>query len=101
MIELNRAVCLIGDQATRSTFIRDVLMPGGWDVLVTSYEMILREKSAIKKFNWKYLVIDEAHRIKTFPGDPRDQDSPQTAPDWDSSSEQPPRALGAPKLPTS
>ena len=40
------------------------MMPGGWDVLVTSYEMILAEKSVIKKFNWKYMVIDEAHRIK-------------------------------------
>merc|ERR1719341_2145194 len=59
-----RAICLIGDRDTRQTFIRDVMMPGGWDVLVTSYEMILREKSAIKKFNWKYMVIDEAHRIK-------------------------------------
>ena len=37
-----RAVCLIGDQETRNTFIRDVMMPGGWDVCVTSYEMILR-----------------------------------------------------------
>merc|ERR1711953_461181 len=26
--------------------------------------MILREKSVFKKFNWKYMVIDEAHRIK-------------------------------------
>jgi len=59
-----RAVCLIGDQETRNTFIRDVMMPGGWDVCVTSYEMILREKSVFKKFNWKYMVIDEAHRIK-------------------------------------
>merc|ERR1719270_846337 len=59
-----RAVCLIGDQETRNTFIRDVMMPGGWDVLVTSYEMLIREKSACKKFSWKYLVIDEAHRIK-------------------------------------
>merc|ERR1719391_1850458 len=59
-----RAVCLIGDQATRQAFIRDVIMPGGWDVVVTSYEMILREKSVFKKFNWKYMVIDEAHRIK-------------------------------------
>jgi len=59
-----RAVCLIGDQETRNTFIRDVMMPGGWDVLVTSYEMILREKSVFKKFTWKYMVIDEAHRIK-------------------------------------
>jgi len=31
-----RAVCLIGDQETRNTFIRDVMMPGGWDVCVTS-----------------------------------------------------------------
>jgi len=59
-----RAVCLIGDQETRNAFIRDVMMPGGWDVMVTSYEMILREKSVFKKFNWKYMVIDEAHRIK-------------------------------------
>ena len=55
---------MIGDKETRTTFIRDVMMPGGWDVLVTSYEMILAEKSVIKKFNWKYMVIDEAHRIK-------------------------------------
>ena len=38
-----RAVCLIGDQAARNDFIRDVMMPGGWDVCVTSYEMILRQ----------------------------------------------------------
>ncbi|XP_014676572.1 PREDICTED: SWI/SNF-related matrix-associated actin-dependent regulator of chromatin subfamily A member 5-like [Priapulus caudatus] len=59
-----RAVCLIGDQEKRSTFIRDVMMPGEWDVCVTSYEMVIREKSVFKKFHWRYLVIDEAHRIK-------------------------------------
>ena len=40
------------------------MMAGGWDVVVTSYEMLIREKSVFKKFNWKYMVIDEAHRIK-------------------------------------
>jgi SNF2 family DNA or RNA helicase len=35
-----------------------------WDVLVTSYEMILKEKSTLKKLPWKYMIIDEAHRIK-------------------------------------
>ncbi|NXP77636.1 SMCA1 protein, partial [Ramphastos sulfuratus] len=35
-----------------------------WDVCVTSYEMVIKEKSVFKKFNWRYLVIDEAHRIK-------------------------------------
>jgi len=59
-----RAVCLIGDQATRSAFIRETLMPGEWDVCITSYEMIIREKGTLKKFNWRYIVIDEAHRIK-------------------------------------
>lgn len=39
-------------------------MPGNWDVCITSYEMIIREKSVFKKFNWRYMVIDEAHRIK-------------------------------------
>lgn len=39
-------------------------MPGEWDVCVTSYEMLIKEKSVFKKFNWRYLVIDEAHRIK-------------------------------------
>lgn len=59
-----RAVCLIGDQEARTQFIRDVLMPGEWDVCITSYEMCIREKSVFKKFNWRYMVIDEAHRIK-------------------------------------
>ncbi|TMW47972.1 hypothetical protein DOY81_006955, partial [Sarcophaga bullata] len=51
-----RAVCLIGDQ--------DAFLPGEWDVCVTSYEMFIREKSVFKKFNWCYLIIDEAHRNK-------------------------------------
>lgn len=59
-----RAVILIGDQDARNTFIRDVLMPGEWDVCITSYEMCIREKSVFKKFTWRYMVIDEAHRIK-------------------------------------
>lgn len=35
-----------------------------WNALVTSYEMILKEKAMFKRFEWRYLVIDEAHRIK-------------------------------------
>ncbi|XP_071127410.1 SWI/SNF-related matrix-associated actin-dependent regulator of chromatin subfamily A member 5-like [Mytilus edulis] len=58
------AVCLTGNQDERSVFIRDVMMPGEWDVCITSYEMCIREKSVFKKFNWRYIVIDEAHRIK-------------------------------------
>ena len=35
-----------------------------WDVLVTSYEGFLKERSKLAKIEWKYLIIDEAHRIK-------------------------------------
>ncbi|XP_041959644.1 LOW QUALITY PROTEIN: SWI/SNF-related matrix-associated actin-dependent regulator of chromatin subfamily A member 5 [Alosa alosa] len=59
-----RAVCLIGDREQRNAFIRDTLLPGEWDVCVTSYEMLIIERAVFKKFNWRYLVIDEAHRIK-------------------------------------
>ena len=26
--------------------------------------MVIKERSVFKKFNWRYMVIDEAHRIK-------------------------------------
>ena len=35
-----------------------------WDVLVTSYEGVLKERGKLAKINFKYLIIDEAHRIK-------------------------------------
>ncbi|KRZ80198.1 putative global transcription activator SNF2L1, partial [Trichinella papuae] len=57
-------VQLIGDQETRDAIINEKLMPGKWDVCVTSYEMAIREKCVLRKFNWRYIVIDEAHRIK-------------------------------------
>lgn len=44
--------------------IRDVIMPGRWEVMITSYEMAIIERSVLKKFSWRYIVIDEAHRIK-------------------------------------
>lgn len=57
-------ICLHGKKDVRAKFIRETFLPGKWDVCVTSYEMILIEKSSFKKFKWRYVVIDEAHRIK-------------------------------------
>jgi SWI/SNF-related matrix-associated actin-dependent regulator of chromatin subfamily A member 5 len=41
-----------------------LLRPGAFDVVVTSYEMVIKEKNHFKKFHWRYIIIDEAHRIK-------------------------------------
>jgi len=35
-----------------------------WDVVITTYEVVNLEKSALCKIAWKYLIIDEAHRLK-------------------------------------
>jgi SWI/SNF-related matrix-associated actin-dependent regulator of chromatin subfamily A member 5 len=40
------------------------LITQDFEVCVTSYEICLIEKSALKKFSFEYIVIDEAHRIK-------------------------------------
>lgn len=55
---------LQGAKDERHQLINDRLIDEKFDVCVTSYEMILREKAHLKKFAWEYIIIDEAHRIK-------------------------------------
>jgi SWI/SNF-related matrix-associated actin-dependent regulator of chromatin subfamily A member 5 len=35
-----------------------------FDVCLTTYETVIQEKSAFSKLVWRYVIIDEAHRIK-------------------------------------
>lgn len=35
-----------------------------WDVLITTYEVVNLEKAPLTKIAWRYLIIDEAHRLK-------------------------------------
>ncbi|KAL7273752.1 chromatin remodeling complex Adenosinetriphosphatase [Rhizina undulata] len=55
---------LQGAKDERQQLINARVLPQDFDVLITSYEMILREKSHLKKFAWEYIIVDEAHRIK-------------------------------------
>jgi len=55
---------LQGAKEERKQLIEDRLIPQDFDVLITSYEMIMREKAHLRKFAWEYIIIDEAHRIK-------------------------------------
>jgi SWI/SNF-related matrix-associated actin-dependent regulator of chromatin subfamily A member 5 len=38
--------------------------PRAWDVCVTTYEICNTERRIFQRFAWKYLIIDEAHRLK-------------------------------------
>ena len=55
---------LTGSKEERAEIIANRLIPQDFEVLITSYEICLIEKSALKKFSFEYIVIDEAHRIK-------------------------------------
>ena len=39
--------------------IEEQLQPDKFDVCITSYEMIIRESGAFRKFAWRYLIVDE------------------------------------------
>ena len=35
-----------------------------WNVCITTYEYILKDRLVLNKFHWQYVVIDEGHRMK-------------------------------------
>lgn len=59
-----RVVVLQGDRETREDIITNHLQPGHFNICITSYELVLRERNALIGIDWCYMVIDEAHRIK-------------------------------------
>ncbi|CAI5991866.1 unnamed protein product [Closterium sp. NIES-64] len=59
-----RAFKFHGNQEERTHQRTHMLQPGKFDVVVTSYEMVIKEKSAFRRLSWRYIIIDEAHRIK-------------------------------------
>jgi len=65
-----RAVRMGGTKVERKKFITEDLPVDpatgrrNFDVMVTTYEGFLKEKYRLSKIEWKYLIIDEAHRIK-------------------------------------
>lgn len=65
-----RTVRFHGSKDERSVLVDDVLQPNiaherrSWDVVITTYEIVNMEKTSLAKIAWRYLIIDEAHRLK-------------------------------------
>ncbi|CDF88600.1 BN860_14048g1_1 [Zygosaccharomyces bailii CLIB 213] len=55
---------LHGDKEERRELLQNRVLQARFDVLISSYEMVIKEKNTLKRVAWQYLVIDEAHRIK-------------------------------------
>ncbi|CAK9173647.1 unnamed protein product [Ilex paraguariensis] len=37
---------------------------GTFNVLITHYDLIMRDKAFLKKIHWHYMIVDEGHRLK-------------------------------------
>ncbi|KAM7256171.1 hypothetical protein ACFE04_011912 [Oxalis oulophora] len=59
-----RAVKFLGNPEERNHIREELLVAGKFDVCVTSFEMAIKEKTTLRRFSWRYIIIDEAHRIK-------------------------------------
>ncbi|GAB9467025.1 Imitation switch isoform alias nucleosome remodeling factor [Globisporangium polare] len=58
-----RAFKFMGSKEERAVQ-RETVVKLDFDALVLSYEVAIIEKAVLQKIKWKYLLIDEAHRVK-------------------------------------
>ncbi|KAJ1731214.1 chromatin remodeling complex Adenosinetriphosphatase [Coemansia biformis] len=55
---------LHGTKDNREAIFAESLRPNKFNCCITTYEMCLICKSELRKVDWEYIVIDEAHRLK-------------------------------------
>jgi len=58
-----RVLTYYGSKEERNT-LTDQLRGGHYDVILTTFEMTMKEKSELAKIKYEFLILDEAQRIK-------------------------------------
>lgn len=53
-----------GDPATRKSIQLFKMQGGSYNVLLTTYEFIVKDKNVLGRIRWKYIIMDEGHRMK-------------------------------------
>ena len=38
----------------------------GFPVVITSYEIVMADLKFLQQFEWKYIIVDEGHRLKNW-----------------------------------
>lgn len=53
-----------GDPSTRKNIQMYEMAGGNYNVLLTTYEFVVKDKNVLGKVRWKYIIMDEGHRMK-------------------------------------
>ena len=61
-------VFYVGSKDTRAKIFQQKVLQLKFNILVTSYEFIMRDRAKLSKVAWKYIIIDEAQRLKDREG---------------------------------
>ena len=59
-----KVLLFYGDKQERKILTDVTLKKRDYDLVLTTYECAIIERSSLTKLNYEYLIIDEAHRIK-------------------------------------
>jgi len=59
-----RCVYYAGTKTARQAMYRKDVQDIRFNVLVTTYEVIMKDRAVLAKIDWKYIVIDEAQRMR-------------------------------------
>lgn len=57
-------VKLVPRKEVRYEILEEFIIPGNFDVCLTSFEGINICKKELTRIKWKYIIVDEAHRLK-------------------------------------
>ncbi|XP_040906589.1 lymphoid-specific helicase [Toxotes jaculatrix] len=64
------AVLYHGPQPERAKLLKQIRRPQGplsmCPVVITSFEISMIDRKLLQRFQWKYLIVDEGHRIKNL-----------------------------------
>lgn len=59
-----KALIYVGNQDERKNLWSNDVTDVRFNILVTSYEFVMRDRARLSRIQWRYLVIDEAQRMK-------------------------------------